>query len=201
MTKTKASAARRLELAISAHPGLVIDDEDEAAEFSKEVGDLDKIVAEHKTDAATLVLCVYAHRKLGDYAEAHEVAERALAVERSFATVSAAATVFRAEGELENAWKLFEEAAERDKKDASALMEAGKCYGEAERFADAERCFAAARKRDPKNREAEMWEIYAGYAGCKPEVEKSYVVRMRRFVKANPDHEQAAGFLRRMTGG
>jgi tetratricopeptide (TPR) repeat protein len=197
----KKDPVARLRLAIEAHPGLVLDDEDDAEEFAAEIGDLGKIVSAEAKNAEALVLCVYAHRKLGDFKAAHAVAKRALALVRSFETVSAAATVFRAQDKVDAACKLFEEAATLDAKDTSALMEAGKTLGGAERFAEAERCFVRILERNPKDHEAEMWGIYAGYAGCAPENEKGYIARMRRFVKAHPKDTRAAGFLRKMTGG
>ena len=197
----KDAELRRLHLVIGAHPGLVLDpDDDDPEGFAEEIGDLGKLVAKHATDAEILVMCVYAYRKLGKFAEAHATAKQALAVARTFETVSAAATVFRAEGKPDEAGALFDEAAAIDPEDTSALMESGKTFGSAERFPEAERCFAKAFERDPQNSDAEMWAIYAGYAGAASEHEAQYVKRMKKFVKAHPDDDLAAGFLERMLG-
>jgi|GEM_PF-5438457 len=193
-----AAALKRLHLAVGSHPGLVLDPDDDADEFADEVGDLGAIVKAHATDVETLVMCVYAYRKLGQFEEAHAVAATALALGRTFETVSAAATVFRAEEDVDAAGKLFDEAAAIDPTDTSALMESGKTFGQAERFADAERCFARAFERDPELAEAEMWAIYSGYAGCAGGEEKPFLARMKTFVKANPEDELAAEFLEKM---
>ncbi len=192
------AALTRLHLAVGAHPGLVLDPDEDADEFAKEVGDLGTIVKAHAGDAETLVMCVYAYRKLGQLEAAHAVAQAALALGRTFETVSAAATVFRAEADAEAAGKLFDEAAAIDPTDTSALMESGKTFGQAERFADAEKCFARAFERDPQLAEAEMWAIYSGYAGCVAGEEKPFLARMKKLVKANPADDLAAEFLEKM---
>jgi hypothetical protein len=112
-----------------------------------------------------------------------------------------ALVVHRALDDVDAALPLFEEAAALDRDDTSAFMEAAKMLGAAERFGECEQWFARVLERQPDHEDAQMWQIYAGYAGAAPADEPKYVERMRKFVAAHPDHEQAAGFLEKMTGG
>jgi tetratricopeptide (TPR) repeat protein len=187
----------RLELLVAAHPGLVHDD-DEAEELAAEAGDLDAFADAHADNARALVLCTYLYRKTMRFDEALEVVEQALALGRTFEAVTAAATVHRALDEVDAACALFDEAARIDPNDVTALMEGAKALGGAERYAESQAWFARVLERESYNTDAQMWLIYAGYAGCADEDEPLYVERMREFCAAHPEDAVAAGFLRQM---
>jgi tetratricopeptide (TPR) repeat protein len=161
-----ATSLARLDLVISAHPGLVLVADDRAV-FARECPDLDAVMKAHARDATVLFKCAWAYRKLGRFDDAHRAADRALAVERTFETLTAKATVYRAGGDVDGATALFDEAARLDPDDTSASMEAGRTFGEAGRFAEAAAAYDRVLERDPERVDARIWMTYASFMAMK----------------------------------
>jgi len=160
VTKEK-SALPRLRMLIAAHPGLVLR-EPERSTFAAEARDLDA-VARASSDVELLTHCVFALRKMAQFERALAIADRALAIERTFATLTAKATVHRAASEPDAAIALFDEAARLDATDLSALMEGGRTLGEVGRFGDAATWFHRAFERDTTDMAALVWREYSAY--------------------------------------
>ena len=101
------AALSHLELLCSAHPGLVLEG-DERATFARECPPLAPLVADRSAGAELLVYCTWALRKMGRFREAVAAGERAVAVERSWRTLTAKASVHRANDQPDLAVPLFE---------------------------------------------------------------------------------------------
>jgi tetratricopeptide (TPR) repeat protein len=177
----------QLRRAVADHPGLVLEGEGRA-KFLQAAAALDVLVRSVGQDEETLVYCTWALRKLSRFAEAHEVVDRALARGRTWKAVAAKASVCRAEGRVDAALALFEEAAALDPADTTALTEAAQTLGEAGRPGDAAVWFGRAADRDPRRLDARAWQEYAAH-----QVDRD-PARVER-VRALAEREPTAKFL------
>jgi tetratricopeptide (TPR) repeat protein len=191
------AALAHLELLISAHPGLLLD-EDERAEFADELPDLAALVAANPDDAELLIHCAYAARKLGRFDDALAAADAALAADRTWRTVTAKATVYRAAADADRAIALFEEAAGLDPDDTAALMEGARTLGEAERFAEAAVWFERVVTRDPDRTDATLWAAYSAHCATH---DPAQIARVRAILAEDPDDDLAERLLELMEQG
>jgi tetratricopeptide (TPR) repeat protein len=190
MPSAKALLAR-LEIVVGAHAGLVLEGEEKET-FANEVPDLDAIVDTHPEHGELMTYCAYAYRKLGRFEDALHAAERALATARSWRHLTAKATVLRAKGEADGAIELFDEAAQLDLDDTSALMEGARTLGEANRFRDAAEWFGRVLERDPEYTEALLWREYSAFSDSRsPE----HVARVKRVLEEDPENGLARRLL------
>ena len=182
---------QRLELLLQAHPGLVLDGQ-ERENFARECPDLEALIAENRADSELLFRCAWAYRKMGRFEEALRVADLALLASRSWRTVTAKATVYRAMNDVDNAIELFEEAAQLDRNDTAALMEGARTLGETGRFVDAALWFGRVLERNPGHAEARLWYEYSLFLATGAE---EHVQRVRAFAEEHPDDELARRIL------
>jgi tetratricopeptide (TPR) repeat protein len=173
----------RIRLAVGAHPGLVLEGEDRTA-FLQESAGLDLAVRTVGLDEESLIYCTWALRKLSRFPEAHDTIDRALGRQRTWKAVTAKATVFRAQGQVEPALALYDEATHLDPDDTSAMTEAAQTLGEVGRNADAAAWFARAYARDPRRTDALVWMEYALFQGDR---DPARVERVRELVEREPD--------------
>ena len=189
------AALSHLELLCSAHPGLVLEG-DERATFARECPPLAPLVADRSAGAELLVYCTWALRKMGRFREAVAAGERAVAVERSWRTLTAKASVHRANDQPDLAVPLFEEAARLDPSDTAALMEGARTLGEAGRFVDAAQWFGRVVKRDPERTDARVWAAYSAFCGSK---DLAHVKVVRDIIRDDPDDDLAKRLFAEMT--
>jgi tetratricopeptide (TPR) repeat protein len=173
----------RIQKAVGDHPGLVLEGEDRTA-FLQESAGLDQVVRTVGLDEESLVWCTWALRKLGRFAEAHDVVDRALGRARGWKAVTAKASVFRAQGRVDDALALYEEAAALDPTDTSAMTEAAQTLGEAGRHQEAAGWFGRAHARDPRRTDALVWMEYALFLGDR---DPARTERVRALVEREPD--------------
>ena len=184
-----------LQLLCSAHPGLVLEG-DERATFARECPPLAPVVADRAAGAELLVHCTWALRKMGRFREAVAAGERAVAVERSWRTLTAKASVHRANDQPELAVPLFDEAARLDPTDTAALMEGARTLGEAGRFMDAAQWFGRVVDRDPDRTDARVWGAYSAFCGSK---DPAHVKVVRDVIRKEPDDDLAKRLFAEMT--
>ena len=143
-------AAATLREVLADHDGLVLED-DERDELREELGELAEIRAAHPNDATVQACCARAYRKLGELDDAEACARRAVALERSFDTLTALAAVYRVEGNVDEAVELFDEVSRLDPDDTTSLAEGGDVLRFASRFAEAAKRYEEALRRDPSH--------------------------------------------------
>jgi tetratricopeptide (TPR) repeat protein len=181
----------RIRRAVAAHPGLVLEGEERTL-FLQESAGLELAVKTVGLDQESLVWCAWALRKLGRFPEAHDVADRALAQGRTWKVLTAKASVYRAQGRVEDAVALYEEAAALDPSDTSAMTEAAQTLGEAGRTADAAAWFGRAADRDPRRTDARAWQEYALFQADR---DPARVERVRAIAEREPDNAAAKYLL------
>lgn len=187
----------RIRRAVAEHPGLVLEGEARTA-FLQETAGLDQVVRTVGLDEESLVWCAWALRKLGRFAEAHDVVDRALALGRTWKAVTAKASVFRAQGRADDALALYEEATALDPEDTSAMTEAAQTLGETGRVAEAAIWFGRAADRDPRRTDARAWQEYALWQGDR---DPARLERVRSIADREPDNAAAKYLLAWMEGG
>ena len=187
----------RVQRAVADHPGLVLEG-DERTAFLQETAGLDQVVRTVGLDEESLVWCTWALRKLGRFAEAHDLIDRALARRRSWKAVTAKASVSRAQGRVDDAVAGFEEATALDPDDTSAMTEAAQTLGEAGRVAEAAVWFGRAADRDPRRTDARAWQEYALWQADR---DPARTERVRAIAEREPENAAAKYLLSWMDGG
>jgi tetratricopeptide (TPR) repeat protein len=178
-----APLVRQLQRAIAEHPGLVLEGPDRTAFLGAAAG-LEVLVRSVGLDEEALVLCAWGLRKLGRFPEAHDAADRALARGRTWKAVTAKASVFRAQGRVDEAVALYAEGAALEPSDTSAMTEAAQTLGEAGRHAEAAGWFGRAADRDPRRTDARAWQEYALFLGDR---DPARVARVRALAEREPE--------------
>lgn len=181
----------QLRRAVAEHPGLVLEGPERTA-FLEAAAALEVLVRTAGLDEDALILCAWALRKLGRFAEAHEVVGRALGRARSWKALTAKASVSRAQGRVDEAVALYEEAAALDPTDTAALTEAAQALGEAGRHAEAADRFGRAADRDPRRTDARAFQEYALFLGDR---DPARTERVRAIVEREPGNTTAAYLL------
>lgn len=143
-----AAAAAALRETLADYDGLELED-DERAALRDQLPGLGAICSAHLHDAGVQAACARAHRKLGELDGAEACATRAVALERTFDTLTALATVYRVQQRPDEALRLFDEVSRLDPEDTTSLAEGGDVLRFTGRFAEAATRYEEALRRDP----------------------------------------------------
>ena len=141
-------AAEVLRETLAEYDGLRLE-EDERAALRDRLPELAAIRAAHPDDLGVQAVCARAYRKLGELDDAEACAERAVALERTFDTLTALATVHRVRKRSEEAVLLFDEVSRLDPADTTSLAEGGDVLRFVGRYAEAATRYEEALRRDP----------------------------------------------------
>lgn len=133
---------------------------------------------------------------MGNLREAIAAGERAVAVEHSWRTLTAKASVHRANDQPELAVPLFDGAARLDPTDTAALMQGARTLGEAGRFMGAAKWFSRVVERDSHRTDARVWRAYSAFCGSK---DPRHVKVVRDGIRKEPDDDLAKRLFAEMT--